>query len=67
MFDTNTSMLYNSETLWIVQFYSHWCGHCQRFAPFWKDLAQSISGQFILYLKLKEKEQNSPSQPGLQL
>merc|ERR1712106_69280 len=43
MFDTNTSMLYNSETLWIVQFYSHWCGHCQRFAPFWKDLAQSIS------------------------
>lgn len=43
MYDTNTSMLYDSESLWIVQFYSHWCGHCQRFAPIWKDLANSIS------------------------
>lgn len=40
--DTNTSALYNSESLWMVQFYSHWCGHCQRFAPFWISLAEDI-------------------------
>ena len=40
-------MLYNSDTLWVVQFYSHWCGHCQRFAPFYKELAASISGQLF--------------------
>ena len=43
--DSNISMLYNSDTLWLVQFYSHWCGHCQRFAPFWKDLAKNIEGR----------------------
>jgi len=40
--DANTSSLYNSQTLWLVQFYSHWCGHCQRFAPFWQALAEDI-------------------------
>jgi len=47
LFDTNTHMLYNSDTLWVVQFYSHWCGHCQRFAPFYKELAASISGHLF--------------------
>jgi len=42
--DGNTSSLYNSQTLWLVQFYSHWCGHCQRFAPFWQALAEDIKG-----------------------
>ena len=38
--DTNlTSSIYNSPKLWIVQFYAHWCGHCQRFAPIWKKSA----------------------------
>ena len=48
LLDSSISQLYNSDTLWVVQFYSHWCGHCQRFAPFWKDLAKSSSGQFII-------------------
>ena len=34
-----TSSIYNSPQLWIVQFYAHWCGHCQRFAPIWKKTA----------------------------
>ncbi|KAK9499836.1 hypothetical protein O3M35_002797 [Rhynocoris fuscipes] len=29
---------------WFVEFYSSWCGHCQRFAPKWKTLAQEMHG-----------------------
>ena len=42
IYDSNIYNLYNSDTLWLVQFYNHWCGHCQRFAPIWKALAEDI-------------------------
>ena len=42
IYDDNVYNLYNSDTLWLVQFYNHWCGHCQRFAPIWKALAEDI-------------------------
>ena len=42
IYDNNIYSLYNSDTLWLVQFYNHWCGHCQRFAPIWKALAEDI-------------------------
>ena len=42
LYDSNLYSLYNSDTLWLVQFYNHWCGHCQRFAPIWKALAENI-------------------------
>ena len=47
--DSNTNLLYNSDTMWLVQFYSHWCGHCQRFAPFWKELAKNIEGNILFF------------------
>ena len=31
--------IFGSERAWIVEFYSHWCGACQRYAPHWKELA----------------------------
>lgn len=34
--------LTNSETVWIVEFYSSWCGHCHHFAPTWKRMATRI-------------------------
>ena len=40
-----TSSIYNSPQLWIVQFYAHWCGHCQRFAPTWKNVANHFRGK----------------------
>ena len=42
IYDDSMYSLYNTDTLWLVQFYKHWCGHCQRFAPIWKALAEDI-------------------------
>ena len=26
----------------VCQFYNHWCGHCQRFAPVWRALGRAV-------------------------
>ena len=34
-----------SETVWFVEFYASWCGHCQRFAPTWETFAARVAGR----------------------
>ena len=34
--------LTNSPTAWMLEMYSSWCGHCQRFAPLLKELGKEI-------------------------
>ncbi|XP_071495905.1 sulfhydryl oxidase 2-like [Diadema antillarum] len=34
--------VYNSEKVWIIEFFSSWCGHCVHFAPTWKSLAEDL-------------------------
>jgi len=36
--------LTSSSTMWLVEYYSSWCGHCHEFAPVYKALARDISG-----------------------
>lgn len=40
-----TRIVTATETTWAVEFYSMWCGHCQRLAPTWVELARDIAGQ----------------------
>ena len=42
--DSISLALTDSETWWIVEFYSSWCGHCQHFAPTWKEFAVEVEG-----------------------
>lgn len=38
--DTISSVVHNSPSAWVVEFYSSFCGHCHAFAPTWKKLAK---------------------------
>ena len=42
--DKSINDIVQSGKIWIVEFYAHWCGHCQRFAPKWKKVADKFKG-----------------------
>ena len=35
----------NADRVFIVEFYSSWCGHCQMFAPKWLRLSWELKGK----------------------
>ena len=40
-----TASVYESNQLWFIEFYAHWCGHCQKFKPVWINAARTFKSQ----------------------
>ena len=46
LIDANfTSTIHDPDVAWVVEFYAHWCGYCQRFSPLWKKLSDDFNGE----------------------
>lgn len=40
--DNFSSKVLKSKDIWLVEFYAPWCGHCQRLAPIWAEVATTL-------------------------
>ena len=55
LYDDTIDQIVDSGQIWVVEFYAHWCGHCQRFAPQWKEVAKQFKGMLVLDYNKKIK------------
>ncbi|NXS73522.1 PDIA6 isomerase, partial [Pandion haliaetus] len=54
-----------SESLWLVEFYAPWCGHCQRLTPEWKKAAKALKGVVKVGAVDADKHQSLGGQYGV--
>ena len=66
--DTISSVVHNSPSAWVVEFYSSFCGHCHAFAPTWKKLAKMAKGETVfaklfaitVWRQLRQRKEHNP-------
>ncbi|XP_063170625.1 protein disulfide-isomerase A6 [Candoia aspera] len=54
-----------SDSLWLVEFYAPWCGHCQRLTPEWKKAAAALKGVVKVGAVDADKHQSLGGQYGV--
>uniref|UniRef100_A0A673UDQ9 Protein disulfide-isomerase A6 n=1 Tax=Suricata suricatta TaxID=37032 RepID=A0A673UDQ9_SURSU len=55
-----------SDSLWLVEFYAPWCGHCQRLTPEWKKAATALKDIVKVGAVDADKHQSLGGQYGVQ-
>ncbi|KAB1267270.1 Protein disulfide-isomerase A6 [Camelus dromedarius] len=55
-----------SDSLWLVEFFAPWCGHCQRLTPEWKKVATALKDVVKVGAVDADKHQSLGGQYGVQ-
>uniref|UniRef100_A0A452QCU7 Protein disulfide-isomerase A6 n=1 Tax=Ursus americanus TaxID=9643 RepID=A0A452QCU7_URSAM len=55
-----------SDSLWLVEFYAPWCGHCQRLTPEWKKVATALKDVVKVGAVDADRHQSLGGQYGVQ-
>lgn len=42
--DNFASTVLDSDSVWLIEFYATWCGHCKNFAPVYEKVAENLEG-----------------------
>ena len=56
--DNFNELVTNSDDLWIVEFYAHWCGHCKSLVPEYDKAAKALNGMVKFGAVDMDKEQS---------
>nr|XP_033795095.1 protein disulfide-isomerase A6 isoform X2 [Geotrypetes seraphini] len=59
------SEVIQSDSLWLIEFYAPWCGHCQKLTPEWKKAAKALKGVVKIGAVDADKHQSLGGQYGV--